>query len=142
MKKLFIFSVFALMGALSSCANEDDPQIGVGVGVNNGGVWIDISFGNYTGGGYYYPNGYPSAWSRSNEFSFVGYIWTNPVANTGRPVFDSAGKPLVGPNGGIVTVEIFPSMMKFLQYDRSKTELVPVVVTMKKDLSGYYYVVQ
>ncbi|MCC6323670.1 hypothetical protein IT400_02665 [Candidatus Nomurabacteria bacterium] len=145
MKKAFrILVIFTLVvTSLSSCKKEGGVQPNVSVGVNNGGVWVSISFGGYNGGGYYYPNGYPNNWSQSNEFSFVGYMWTNPISNTNRPVFTSDGKTLVAPNGGIVVANIRPQMMTYLSYDPSKTVLVPVVITMRYDLQRQpYYVVE
>ena len=137
-----ILVVALLATSLSSCNKEDDVNVNVGVGVGVGGIWVDISFGNYGGGGYYYPNGYPNYWNQSNEFSFIGYVWTNPVSNTNRPVFTQDGKTLTAPNGGIVVANIRPQMMTYLQFDPTQNQLVPVVVTMKRDLSGYYYVIE
>ncbi len=145
MKK--ILNKFAILVALvatvlfSSCSKNSDPvPVGVTVGTGpDGGVYIDISFGGYNGGGYSYPNGYPRNWNQSDEFSFVAYIWTNPISRNNRPVFDQAGKTLLGPNGGIVVANISTSMMTYLQYDPTQCILVPVVVTMKRDNNYKWY---
>jgi hypothetical protein len=130
-----IVLVALLATSLSSCNTEDDVDVRFAVNAGVGGIYIEFQFGYRPGGyqgGYYYPNGYPSGWGQ--DFVFVGYVWGSPISNTTRPVLDQNGKILIGPNGMPVATNINPNIMNYLN-NFSDSTLVPVLVTMRKDLS-------
>jgi hypothetical protein len=131
-----IIAIFALLAtSFSSCNKEDDVNVNVGGSVGVGGIWVDFSYGYRPGGysgGWDYRNGYPSNWGQ--DFLFVGYMWGSPISNTTRPVFTWDGKGMIGPNGSSVAANINPPIMQYLNRF-SDTVLVPVLVTMRKDLS-------
>ncbi len=123
MKKLVNkFAILAILAiaVLSSCSKENDPQIGVEVGVGPNGIFIDIystNGGGYANGGNYYPGN----WGTSNEVQFLGYVEEQPYSvMEAVPITDGRGNILVGPDGRLVFSNIQNSMAKLSNWDYSK----------------------
>lgn len=145
MKKVLYISVFFAITAtsfLSSCKKETPVSFGVGVG--NGGVWVNVSIGGVSGG-YSYPNGFPRTWSDpryNQEISFVGYIEARPLANNGIPITNGSGVVLTGPDGQLVFANAQQYFDQVASWDYSKGP-VPVFIIGQKDLSGkWYYIIR
>ncbi|MDQ5971419.1 MAG: hypothetical protein QG566_365 [Patescibacteria group bacterium] len=123
MKKILNkFAILAILAiaVLSSCNKENDPQIGVGVGVGPNGIFIDIystNGGGYSNGGNYYPGN----WGSSNEVKFNGYVEKKPWSvMQAVEITDGRGNTIIGPDGNPVYANIQNSLPMLQNWDYSK----------------------
>lgn len=145
MKKVLYISVFFAITAtsfLSSCKKETPVSVAVGAG--NGRVEVFVSIGGVSTG-YWYPNGFPVAWSDpryNQEISFVGYIEARPLANNGIPITNGKGVVLTGPDGQSIFANAQQYFLEVSSWDYSRGP-VTVFIIGQKDLSGkWFYIIR
>jgi len=145
MKKFFykIAILATCVAGVSSC-NDNDVPVNVAVGAGNGRVEVAVSIGGVSTG-YWYPNGFPVAWSDpryNQEISFVGYIEAKPLANNGIPITNGKGVLLTGPDGQSIFANAQQYFLEVSSWDYSRGP-VTVFIIGQKDLSGkWFYIIR